>query len=418
MANTQGGYLVIGVSELANGFAFDGLTEDQAKTFDTSRVNRFLQSYADPPINTQLRKITHDGRLFVLIEVPAFADTPHITQKDFPGVLSRPTLYVRTANNESAAVRSAADFRSVVEQAIRNRRDALLSSFRSILTSGSLAPQPSTRERYDEQRQSAIAAFDAENPLKPKEPLLGYTEVALMPDAFDANRFSLDTLRGAIDRAQVNYIGWPFLFVDAGRFDCPQTIQAGWETFFQTNDFAGIDMLDFWRLHQSGFFYQRCLLRPYMPKDESTPVADLKMLAVYVGEAIDCLVRLYDQLLDDAEYVTVLFRVLNTRSRTLINSAGMMPLFDMYTCHIDEIIVERRLPPHAKMDDPPEIELSVKSATLPFDPCQINSNQSDRMQLMPKLTAEEPSKRLFEVGAAWRELQRIVTIDPKVGIII
>jgi predicted HTH transcriptional regulator len=85
MANTRGGFIAIGVSEQPNGYSFDGVTVDQAETFDTSRLNRFLQSYADPPINALLRKVKHEGRIFVLIEVPAFTDTPHILPEGPPG---------------------------------------------------------------------------------------------------------------------------------------------------------------------------------------------------------------------------------------------------------------------------------------------------------------------------------------------
>jgi predicted HTH transcriptional regulator len=53
MANTLGGFIVIGVSETPTGFSWDGLTQAQLDTFDTSRLNRFLQNYADPPINAR-----------------------------------------------------------------------------------------------------------------------------------------------------------------------------------------------------------------------------------------------------------------------------------------------------------------------------------------------------------------------------
>ena len=50
MANTLGGYIVIGVEETGKGFNFIGLTNEQADSFETSRINRFLQNYTDPPI--------------------------------------------------------------------------------------------------------------------------------------------------------------------------------------------------------------------------------------------------------------------------------------------------------------------------------------------------------------------------------
>ncbi|MBE9569024.1 MAG: ATP-binding protein, partial [Proteobacteria bacterium] len=55
MANTLGGYIVIGVKENDKGFECQGLSVEQAKSFETSRLNRFLQNYADPPINALLK---------------------------------------------------------------------------------------------------------------------------------------------------------------------------------------------------------------------------------------------------------------------------------------------------------------------------------------------------------------------------
>src|SRR5258708_2603545 len=62
MANTRGGFIAIGVSEQPTGYSFDGVSPDQAKTFDTTRLNRFLQGYADPPINALLRKVNHGDK--------------------------------------------------------------------------------------------------------------------------------------------------------------------------------------------------------------------------------------------------------------------------------------------------------------------------------------------------------------------
>jgi predicted HTH transcriptional regulator len=106
MANTQGGYVVIGVSELPQGFSLDGVTPDQAKSFESSAICRFVQNYVDPPINIRVQKVSHKGKTFVVLEVSRFADTPHICQKAFPDVLRERELYVRTDNNESAAIKT------------------------------------------------------------------------------------------------------------------------------------------------------------------------------------------------------------------------------------------------------------------------------------------------------------------------
>ena len=58
--------------------------------------------------------------------------------------------------------------------------------------------------------------------------------------------------------------------------------------------FRNDELLDFWRFQQTGLFYQRTCLRPTAMKNRDgsiVPVADLQGVAVYFGEAIDCLIR-------------------------------------------------------------------------------------------------------------------------------
>jgi hypothetical protein len=346
MANTTGGYIVIGVSETPAGYSFDGLSDEDADSFDTSRLNRFLQNYADPPINALLKKVVHLGRVFVLIEVPPFTDTPHLCQKDYPGVLTVPSLYVRTDNNESAPVKSPADFKLVIERSIRNRSDALLASFRAILTTGpSAPPSASSLERFTAQCDAAEAHFSAVNPLKDEEPLLGYLEFIFMPEEFDAARFDLDALRAAAERAHITYTGWPFLYFDPDRMQYSHVIQDGWEMFIQDRDFGGFYMMDYWRFYQSGLMYYRTILRPSATEADQgrEPAADVRFIAIYVAQAIDCLTRLYDRLLADTESVAIHVRLINTEGRRLVNSGrGMMPLWAPYVCRIPEIVVQRR----------------------------------------------------------------------------
>jgi hypothetical protein len=344
MANTLGGFIAIGISEHPDKWSFDGVSTEQAKSFDTSRLNRFLQNYADPPINALLRKVNYDGKVFVMIEVSAFSDTPHICQREYPGVLSAPTLYVRTDNNESAPVRSSGDFKAVVERAVRNRGDSLLASFRSILTGGSITPEPSAREKFLTQRSEAVNRFEQINPLKHEEPLLGYLEASFMPERFDSSRFALEKLHEAAERAHVTYTGWPFLYIHPAQPERTYVIQDGWETLVQTKDFGGMYLMDFWRFQQSAFFIQRTTIRPSVRQGEqgTIPVADLNQIAIYVAEAIDCLTRLYDGLFDDNEYVSLELRLLNTEGRTLVNSGDRMPLWASYTCRMPEITTSRR----------------------------------------------------------------------------
>ena len=349
MANSKGGFVVVGVSEGGGGFIWDGLTPEQAQTWDTTRLNRFLQNYSDPPINALLRKVLYNDKRFVIIEVPQFSDTPHICQKEFPGVLTAPTLYVRTDNNETAPVRTSADFRAVVERATRNRSDALLTAVRSILVGGvrpMSAAAPSARDQFLRQRSDAVAKFEAQNPFKDKG-YTGFREACFFPEQFEEAWLAFYQLRDAAERAHIDFTGWPFLFIHRNRPDVTYAIQNGLETLVATQDFAGNDMLDLWRFLQSGFFYQRTLMWEDTRKDPAGArlhAADFGAIAAYAGEAVYCLTRLYDGLLGDDEEVSFVMRLWGTQDRRLtsLDPPRRAPLWASYVCRIPEIEVEER----------------------------------------------------------------------------
>jgi len=345
MANTLGGYIVIGVSEQENAFEWEGLTIEQAKSLETSRINRFLQNYADPPINTLLKKIDHEGKTFVIIEVPRFYDTPHICQKDYPSVLNAPALYVRTDTNESAPLKSSSDFRSIVEQAVRNRSDQMLASMRAILTGSPAHSSESDKEKFERQLKEAIGRFESFRAFPDKD-YSGYRETSFHPSHFEKARFSLDDLYAAVKRAYANFKGWPFLYWAEDRSDISYAIQDGIETFLMTQDFAGHDRLDFWRLQQSGFFYHRVLMREEgVTRSKNMPPAmDLGDMARYIAEAIYCLGKMYQDVIADDDEITLRFRLLGVEGRVLKALYEQEPLWVDYVCRAPEIVYERGLP--------------------------------------------------------------------------
>jgi predicted HTH transcriptional regulator len=84
IANTEGGYVVIGVAEKDEGFELVGVTSEQAGTYESTALCQFIQKYSDPPINVRVQKVSHKRKNLVILEIPRFKDTPHICQKDFP----------------------------------------------------------------------------------------------------------------------------------------------------------------------------------------------------------------------------------------------------------------------------------------------------------------------------------------------
>lgn len=341
LANTNGGFIVIGVSETATGYAWTGLDDGQAATYDTTRLNRFMQEYAEPPINALLRKVVIDGKTFVVIEVPGFPETPHICKKDFPDALRATTLYVRTHNNESAPVLSAADFRAVVDRAVRNRSDQLLTGFRSLMLGAPAQGDQarSAREAFMKEASVAFGRFSKLNELD-KKVYKFYYEIRTFLDTFTANRFTIDKLRAAANSAFADFTGWPFLFIHPNRPEATYVVENGIETFMSDTYFNGYPLLDFWRLNESGLFLHRRLA----PGDKGEePLADMGSIVTHAAEAIYCLTKIYETLLDAPdEPVSLQFRLLGTGGRRLTRLPPHMPLWNAYTAVIPAIEVEQR----------------------------------------------------------------------------
>lgn len=339
IANTKGGWIVVGVSETSTGFAWDGLTHQQCESFETSRLNRFLQNYADPPINTHVIKPASQGKSFVIIEIPRFPDTPHICQKDYPGVLAAGALYVRTDNNESAAVKSSADMRAIVEQATRNRADQLLASFRAVLTG---TPQPAAAsvafERFDEQVQDARAR--CAQLITQGAQALGFRETLFHPLTFERLRFAIADLEQMAEAASVAYRGWVYVFYTQKRADLIRHLDDKLEMALTEPD-----AFQFWRLHRSGCLY----VNEMFQEDESPESRPARVLggitfAYTCAEAVQCLVNLYTGRMADDEIVRLQMRLRGVQDRRMAMVRGNAYHSTPWQCNADQIVYEQQYP--------------------------------------------------------------------------
>lgn len=343
MANTQGGYLVIGVAEGAGGqWERTGLSPDELKSWDTTRVNRFVQNYADPPINVGLRKVSVDDRWFVVLVVPQFTETPHICQKDYPQVLASATLYVRTANNESAPLKDAADLRFLIERAVRTRQAQMLEAMRAVLTGASIAAGPSDRERFEQQATETLAEAVAADPLADKD-YDGYFVSVLYPGRFDPGRFSIAQLQQAAQTASINLRGWPWLYY---RLEPDGTIiaQDGLRTEVTWRPWDS-DSYDYWMLRRSGLLVHRLLFwedAKGFRTPEGNTVLDPTNVVAYVTEAINTLVLLYEALGTLDEEITWRVSLLGVQNRTLQDRTGQRWVPRWWTSPISVIEHEQR----------------------------------------------------------------------------
>jgi hypothetical protein len=224
---------------------------------------------------------------------------------------------VRTDNNESAPIKSSADFRARIETSIRNRTDSLLSSFRTILkgSEGWESASPTDEEQFLDQIDEAQAQFDRRNPLNKERSHTDFIETVFKPMTFDKYRFATNKLEYAAQDAHVDLVGWPFLIFPSTRRELLSQTSEGIEVLISTTDFANQDISDFWRLNESGLFYKRELTPTInMPPASTSAPRVLWQFA----EAIYCLNRLYQRLLSDSDLITLSVTIHRTRGRALV----------------------------------------------------------------------------------------------------
>ena len=144
MANTLGGYVVIGVGEDPNGIPnqYIGMTEEEASSFDPSAVGQALSSFADPPVSLDIVRPIIDGRRYVIIVVYPFTGMPHVCSNACEQELQRGAFYIRTPDARSKVAVKASELHLLIQRCLRNQRQMLGRMLRGILYEDRQADSP------------------------------------------------------------------------------------------------------------------------------------------------------------------------------------------------------------------------------------------------------------------------------------
>ncbi len=326
MANSGGGLIIFGVDELLDkSFRRSGVPSDMLSSWETTRVNNFVQTYADPPINVLMRRLTDNGLTFIALDVPSFPTVPHICINGYPDVLIRFALYVRTANNASEPIGSSADFHVIIEQAVRNRGNMLMESMRSILVGANLTPTISDDEQFAQQLQEVQERMTDSYPADWPTAFTSFREASWWPARFEATRFPLDALTSVVQKAHIDYHGWPFLWYSPGHFD-PVALQDAIECVVLPGRVVS-HPFTYWQLRQSGLFYHKEVMPEALDaynNENSSLSVDIQITTVYVAEAIDCMVRMGDALGLASEEVTLRLCLVNVKGAALQTRRGLL----------------------------------------------------------------------------------------------
>jgi len=215
-ANTpDGGYILVGIEESPGGFVATGVSDDQAESFDPSKIGDLAQTYCSVLPVFAVHKVALEGNLYVLIAVEEFECQPIICTKDCHGpgnelVLRAGTVYTRTVDAKCTETKTAEDMQRVLDMAVRKRGDALLAQVAGLLGSrGSGELPPSSHQAFAAQRASAEESFVEAGLVD------SFWQVEIRPERFEERIVeSRVELAQARDDATTQLRGWDFPHTD------------------------------------------------------------------------------------------------------------------------------------------------------------------------------------------------------------
>jgi len=129
MANVRdGGHIVLGVGRKADDtYEAVGMQPDHADSFVQDQLSAWFSEYADPYIEVTLTKRCIDQKIFCIIRVSEFAETPVVCKKGGAEGLRRGAMYTRSRRMvETVEVPSQVEMREILDLAVEKRHRAFL----------------------------------------------------------------------------------------------------------------------------------------------------------------------------------------------------------------------------------------------------------------------------------------------------
>jgi hypothetical protein len=319
MANIRdGGMLLIGVAEGPDGSGtVEGLTPQQAATFDPTSVGEYVASYFQPPVNISIERPLVAGVQLVAIRVAEFDASPIICTKDGPeepntGGKARRYFYggnliVRNAAAKSEVIRTAEDMHALIRVSVTKTSNQLLADVRRILEGGA-PPLPVLPHERELAQWSKTLPSLREKWSKAMPGQATFT-MTFLPSEI-GRVLTHDELRRLVKQSQVTWGGW---VVPSQTYeDRSTTIQNRAFAVEGTTDSE--EYQESWQLHGSGAFMFARLLH-YVDR-KTAPRIPFEDVVYGVALGLHFAQRLYQELVPDGQ-VELEFSLLGTQGQRL-----------------------------------------------------------------------------------------------------
>lgn len=192
-ANSRGGgAIVIGLSEVETGkFVLGGLTPDQARSFDTTKVSNWINGRFSPAPKLVCYQYESMNGLAVVIHIGEFDDIPIMCNKDYHGhansmLLRAGDIYVRNVGASSSPLRNADQLRALINMATRKRREEFAIVLEGVLSGRSLAQEVTDEQKFEAELERIKAGLEDQINEDSK---LGALHLVLRPGRYESDRW-------------------------------------------------------------------------------------------------------------------------------------------------------------------------------------------------------------------------------------
>jgi hypothetical protein len=206
----DGGVIVVGKSQRQDKqFDFVGVTPEQARTFDTTEVAKWVNKRFAPAVHLTCYAVEFENKLYVVIAVEQFADVPAICVKQYDSQdkdsnIRLGAIYVRTANATSEPVSSIEEWRKLIGLATANRGDEFVSHVRAMFTGRPLVPERPkelvSAEQFANEFKRIASHFD---PPIGEPSSIGDWLMTIRPAVYNEDRWTLRQLKEVVERSTV-----------------------------------------------------------------------------------------------------------------------------------------------------------------------------------------------------------------------
>ncbi|UDQ98537.1 ATP-binding protein [Lentisphaerota bacterium WC36G] len=207
LANTKGGYIVVGVGENKAGkpVEYTGLTEEESHSFDPSIIGSFINNYTDPAIDFTIERPIVEEKRYVIFVVRRFNDIPHVCSSHCEDELQQGGFYIRTAEAASRLAFRASEVHALIQRSLRNQRQTLGRMLRGILYENDDVNFKDSDNLFKEQRIATRELLLRKKNISVKENNRICFELTVSPAKFQERRFTVSEIKRALDEALVFY---------------------------------------------------------------------------------------------------------------------------------------------------------------------------------------------------------------------